>query len=187
MQAGQDDDFQQFLDMNGMDNMGDGMHFDFQDFHDGNGANNHLLSSQHRQTLDTAMSGTDTPDMLARSDPAGLHQMPAMTSAVAYQSIPATMIPPPTPTEAIVNTIDAQIQFLQQQKLQHQLHEQQAAMFAQQQHQRIVPPTPQSLELQAGTHHYYSSHTQSDHTPQQQPLDYRYQRVKEQQEVRPDP
>lgn len=183
MQTGQDDDFQQLFDLNGMDNMGDGMHFDFQDFNDGNGANNHLLSNQHRQTLDTAMSGTDTPDMLARSDPAGLHQMPAMTSAVAYQSIPATMIPPPTPTEAIVNTIDAQIQFLQQQKLQHQLHEQQAAMFAQQQHQRIVPPTPQSLELQAGTHHYYSSHTQSDHTPQQQPLDYRYQRVKEQQEM----
>ncbi|OIW34911.1 hypothetical protein CONLIGDRAFT_30882 [Coniochaeta ligniaria NRRL 30616] len=182
MQAGQDDDFQQFLDMNGMDNMGDGMQFDFQDFHDGNGANNHMLPNQHRQTLDTAMSGTDTPDMLARSDPTGLHQMPAITSGVSYQSIPATMIPPPTPTEAIVNTIDAQIQFLQQQKLQHQLQEQQAALFAQQQ-QRIVPPTPQSLELQAGTHHYYSNHSQADQTPQQQPLDYRYQRLKEQQEM----
>ncbi|KAB5551227.1 hypothetical protein GE09DRAFT_1190155 [Coniochaeta sp. 2T2.1] len=184
MQPGQEDDFQQFLDMNGMSNMGDGMQFDFgPDFHNGNGANNHMLPNQHqhRQPLDTAMSGTDTPDMLARADPSGLHQMPTMSSAVSYQSIPATMIPPPTPTEAIVNTIDAQIQFLQQQKLQHQLHEQQ--LFVQQHQQRIVPPTPQSLELQAGAHHYYPNAGPSDQTPQQQPLDYRYQRLKDQQEM----
>jgi hypothetical protein len=107
-----------------------------------------------------------------------------MTSGVAYQPIPATLIPPSTPTEALVNTIDAQIHFLQQQKLQHQqqqLQEQQAAIYAQQ--RRIIPPTPQSLEIQAGTHHYYSQHSQSDHTPQQQPLDYRYQRLKDQQDV----
>jgi hypothetical protein len=191
MQSSQDDDFQQFLDMNGMANMGDGMQFDFQDFHNVGGANSNMLPNQHRpSSLDTAMSGVDIPDMLARSEPGGLHQMPAMTSAVSYQSIPATMIPPPTPSEALVNTIDAQIQFLQQQKLQHQqqqLHQQQAALYAQQQQQqRIVPPTPQSLEIQAGANPFYSNHasqSHSDHTPQQQPLDYRYQRLKDQQDV----
>lgn len=177
MQASPADDFQQFLDMNGMADLGDGMQFDFPEFNNHSGANH-----MNRQALDTPMSGTDSPHMLARSDNTGLRQMPAMTSAVAYQSIPATMIPPPTPTEAIVNTIDAQIQFLQQQKLQHQLQEHQAALFAQQ--QRMVPPTPQSLELQAGTLNFYTNHAQHDHTPQQHPIDYRYQRVKDQQEVR---
>lgn len=175
MQSGQDDDFQQFLDMSGMANIGDSMQFDFQDFHNGNGANNHMLPNQHRPSLDTAMSGVDTPDMLATT---------AMTSGVSYQSIPAAMIPPPTPSDTLVNTIDAQIQFLQQQKLQHQQHqlqEQQAALFAQ--HQRNVPPTPQSLEIQAGTNHFYSNRSYNDQTPQQQPLDYRYQRLKEQQDV----
>ena len=179
MHSSPGDDFQQFLDMNGMADLGDGMQFDFPDFNNQNGAN-HILPNQNRHTLDTPMGGTDSPDMMARSDSAGLRQMPAMTSSGPYQSIPATMIPPPTPTEALVNTIDAQIQFLQQQKLSHQLQEHQAALFAQQ--QRNVPPTPRSLELQAGTQHYYTNH-QSEHTPQQHPLDYRYQRIKDQQEV----
>lgn len=183
----QDDDLQQFLDLNGMGNMDDSMQFDFQDFHNGNGADNHMLAHQHRPNLDTAMSGVDTPDMMSRSDSGGaFHQMPTMTSSMSFQSMPATMMPPPTPTEALVNTIDAQIQFLQQQKLQHQqqqLQEQQAALFAQQ--QRVVPPTPQSLEIQAGTDHFYPDHSRSDQTPQQQSLDYRYQQLKDHQDVSP--
>lgn len=192
--SGQDDDFQQFLDMSGMGDMADSMQFDFQDFHHGNGPDNHMLPNQQRPSLDTAMSGVDTPDMLSTSGSgAALHQVPAMTSTMAFQSIPATMMPPPTPTEAFVNTIDAQIQFLQQQKLQHQqqqklhqqqqLREQQAVLFAQQ--QRVVPPTPQSLEIQAGTDHYYSDRSRADQTPQQQSLDYRYQQLKDQQDVSP--
>jgi hypothetical protein len=195
MQPGPEDDFQQFLDMCGMANMTDNLQFEFQEFHNpngggggGGGGGGHMMQQQapHRQPADAPMSGTDTPDVLSRADPGAAlhHQMSPMTSAPSYQTVPTSMMPPPTPNEAIVDNIDAQIQFLQQQKLQHQqrqLAEQQAAFMAQQQ-SRMVPPTPQSLELQAGTGHFYSQ-PRPDHTPQQHPIDYRYQRVKDHQEV----
>lgn len=190
MQPGPDDDFQQFLDICGMANMTDSIQFEFQEFNNANnGAGAGHLAMQgapHRQPADSAMSGTDTPDVISRTDPGSLHhhQMSPMTTAPSYQTVPTSMMPPPTPNEAIVDNIDAQIQFLQQQKLQHQrrqLEEQQAAFLAQQQ-SRMVPPTPQSLELQAGATHFYSQ-PRPDHTPQQHPIDYRYQRVKDQQEV----
>ncbi|KAK0656387.1 helix-loop-helix DNA-binding domain-containing protein [Cercophora newfieldiana] len=175
-----DDDFQQFLDMNGMGNLNDSLNYDFQDFQATGNA--HILSSS-REQLDTPMSGTDAPIVLSQ-DSVLQHQLPTMTSAGPYQTIPTTMMPPPTPSEAIVNSLDAQIQFLQQQKMQHQrrqLEEQQAAFFAHQQN-RIVPPTPQSLEIPPGTNQYYSQPGSSDRQ-QHTPLDYRYQRTKDQQDM----
>ncbi|KAK0633533.1 helix-loop-helix DNA-binding domain-containing protein [Immersiella caudata] len=175
-----DDEFQQFLDMNGMGNLNDNLGYDFQDFQ--STSNAHMLPSS-REQLDTPMSGTDAPIVLTQ-EPVLQHQIPTMTSASSYQTIPTTMMPPPTPSEAIVNSLDAQIQFLQQQKMEHQrrqLEEQQVAFFTHQQNQ-IVPPTPQSLEIPAGTGRYYSQPGSSERQ-HNTPIDYRYQRSKDQQDM----
>jgi len=176
-----DDDFQQFLDMNGMGNMTDSLNYDFQEFQAATGSA-HMLQTSRAQ-LDTPMSCTDTAMLLSPSDTTLQHQMPAMTTAAPYQTVPTTMMPPPTPSEAIVNSIDAQIQFLQQQKMQHQqrqIEEQQAAFFARQQTQ-MVPPTPQSLEIPPTANQFFSQSGSADR--QQQPIDYRYQQAKDQQDV----
>ncbi|KAM7222237.1 Helix-loop-helix DNA-binding domain containing protein [Rhypophila decipiens] len=179
-----EDEFQQFLDMNNISAMGDGINYDFNEFH----------HSTANQQLDTPMSGTDAPMLLSRVDPALQQQMPPITTTSPYQAIPTTMmsattmIPPPTPTEAIVDSIDAQIQFLQRQKLEHQqrqLDEQRAAFFAYQQN-HMVPPTPQSLEIQAANAHFYSGPHQPEHHDQQQrqqAVEYRYPRLKDRQDM----
>ncbi|KAK3334815.1 phosphorus acquisition controlling protein [Neurospora tetraspora] len=208
-----DDDFHQFLDINDIG----ALDFDFHDFaadhhtahHAGHHAADHLLHSSGGEQLDTPMTGTDMSMILSPVDHAMLqhaqqqhqhqqHQMPTITTTAPYQNAPTALIQPSTPSDAIVNTIDAQIQFLQQQKLhaQHQqLQEQQAAFFANQQN-HIVPPTPQSLELTAGSsQNYYAQSTLSDQhhsgrqqqqQPQQQPqqaIDYRYTRIKDQHDM----
>ncbi len=177
-----EDDFQQFLDMNSMGNLTDSINYNFHDFQNQGGAQ--LLQPHAREQLDIPMSGTDAPILLSPAMPTMQHQMPAITSAASYQSIPATMMPPPSPSVAIVDSIDAQIQFLQQQKLRHQqrqIEEHQVAFFARQQ-TRMVPPTPQSLEIQAGANPFYSQSNSSEPQPQH-PIDYRYQRLKDQQDV----
>lgn len=177
MHHGPDDDFQQFLDMNNIGNLGDGLQFDF-DYQNQN--NVHLMQVTQRDPTDTPMSGTDGSVLMA----AAMHsQMPTMTTAPAHPSTPATMMAPNAPNDAI-SDIDAQIQFLQQQKLQEQqrqLEHRQAAFFAQQQ-SRMVPPTPQSLEIQAGNQQQF--YARPEHTPQQhQDLYDGYRRLKEQQDV----
>lgn len=188
MHHGADDDFQQFLDMNNMNsmgNLGDGLQFDF-DFQNPNGG--HLMQVQHRDALDTPMGGTEGSVLMSTA----MRQMPTMTTAPTNPSIPSAMMPanphPHAHTHAhgdAMSDIDAQIQFLQQQKIQQQqrqMEQQQVAFFAQQQ-SRMVPPTPQSLELQAGNHRFYAQPEQ--HTPQQQQeLFDNFHRMKEQQDVR---
>lgn len=175
MHHGADDDMQQFLDMNGMGGFGDGLQFDF-GFQNQDGGQQIM----QRETLDTPMSGTDASVLM----PTAMHtQVPTLTTAPMHPTIPSHMMPPQHgPGDAIAD-IDAQIQFLQQQKIQQQqrqIEQQQVAFFAQQQ-RRMVPPTPQSLEIQAGNQRYY---TQPDQTPrQQQDMFERYQRMKEQQDV----
>jgi hypothetical protein len=181
-----EDDFQQYLDMNGMGNIGDGIHYNFQDFQ--SSAGSQLLQTHARDQLDIPMSGTDAPILLSPAVTAMQHQMPTITSSGPYQTVPATMMPPPSPNEAIVDDIEAQIRFLQQQKLRHQqrqLEEQQVAFFTRQQ-SRMVPPTPQSLELQPNANHYYASQSGAAEQQQQQQhaIEYRYQRLKDQTDVR---
>lgn len=176
MHHGAEDDFQQFLDMNSMGTLGGGLQFDF-DFPNQSGG--HMMQVPHREALDTPMSGTDASVLMSTT----MHnQMPTMASAPAHPPMSSAMMPPHHHGDAI-SDIDAQIQFLQQQKLQQQqrqIEEQQAAFFTQQQ-RRMVPPTPQSLEIQAGSHQYY---TQPDQTPQQhQDMYDRFQRMKAQQDV----
>lgn len=185
-----DDDMHQFLDMNSMSGFPEGLQFDF-GFQAQNGAASHLLQ---RETLDTPMSGTDAAVIMATT----MHdQMPALTSAPLHAAIPSSLLPSqPAPGDAI-SEIDAQIQFLQAQKIQQQqrqleqqqqqheqqrrqLEQQQAAFFAQQQ-RRIVPATPQSLEMRAGDGPYTF---QPDHTPQHQVDIYEHFHMKEQIDVR---
>jgi hypothetical protein len=181
MQSGHDDVFQ-FLDMNGMDGLGDGLPFNFSDFN-GGGGGGHMTPDLSRDMLDTPMTGTETNMVMSRTD--GLHHdMSSIGSGVSFPSLPgATLMTSPASMGAIVNSIEAQIQFLQQQKLEHQQRElqaRQAAFLAQH-----IPPTPTSLELVPAAQHYYApSHSQAEHTPQHQALDYRYHQSQEQQEVR---
>lgn len=186
-QAGQDD-FQQFLDLGDMPNLGDGIQFDFQGFSAPNSATLMHNHSVH-DTMDTQMGGTDTPNAATGSNIGLPHQMPPMTSGPAIPTIPSQLLSSHHGnTSDAISDLDAQIQFLQHQKLQQQQRqleeqqrrfaEQQAAFFAQQ--QSMVPPTPRSLEIQAASQYY----TQGDQTPHHSHGMFdRYQRLKEHQDV----
>lgn len=174
-----EDDFQQFLDMNSIGNLGDGLQFDFQDFQNANGQPM-MSGPPPREPIDTPMTGTDGQVLLSQMDPAMHNQMP-MSSATSHPSITSTMLPPSHSPGDAISEIDAQIQYLQQQKLQQQqrqLEEQQAAYYVRQ--SRMVPPTPQSLEIQAGNNQYY---VPPDHTPHQHGMYESYQRLKDQHDV----
>lgn len=163
MTATADDDFHQFLDMSSMGNLGDGMQFDFQTFQD-NG-----LISQAQDPTDAIMAEADHNGLMS-----GGNHIPISTS-VGQPSIPAHMM---TPSSDAITSIDAQIQYLQQQKIQQQqrqLQEQQVAFFSN--HNHSVPPTPQSFEM-PNRGQFYS---QAEHMSQQGVFDRGYaQRIKEQ-------
>ncbi|KAF9879059.1 helix-loop-helix DNA-binding domain-containing protein [Colletotrichum karsti] len=170
---GHDDEFQQFLNMGGMGNMSDSMTFDFNDYQAGNGSS---IMQSGRDQLDTQMGGTDANMVMGDANSAMQQHLINMTTATAHPAIPTQMIPPPTPTDAITE-IDAQIQYLQQQRMQQQhrqIHEQHV-YYANQSH--AVPPTPQSLEMPPASNQFYPDQRQ---TPM---FDSRYQRMKEQQDM----
>lgn len=167
MASGHDDEFNQFLDMSGMNNM----QFDFQNFQGGN------------QPGDAIMSNSPISNMIARTDSMAEQSSAAiaMTTAQTHQGMTATHIMAPgAPGEAISN-IDAQIQYLQQQKFQQQqrqMHEQQQAAFFSNSNS-AVPPTPQSLEMAAGNAQFYSPVEQRDRNG----YDRNYNRSGEQNDV----
>ncbi|KAK5990702.1 Phosphorus acquisition-controlling protein [Cladobotryum mycophilum] len=152
MASTSEDDFHQFLDMSGMGNLGDGMQFDFQGFQDGSAQA--LMAAQQQQT-DAIMGNTDPSSMIPRTDALLQNHTPAMTTAAAHATIPAHMMASSAPTDTISN-IDAQIQYLQQQKFQQQQRQlqEQHAFFTH--HNHSVPPTPQSLEMTPGSGQFYS-------------------------------
>lgn len=163
-----EDDFQQFLDMGGMSNLGDGLQFDFQDFNSANGAS--MMHQPHGDSIDTPMSNSTVPTIMARNNMGPQSQMSPMTSAPNHQGISTQMMAPHHNPSDPLSQIDAQIQYLQAQRLQQQrrqlaeqqrqFHEQQAAFYAQQQQRNIVPPTPQSLEIQAANQ-FFVQHDQA--------------------------
>ncbi|KAM0564288.1 hypothetical protein ACHAPJ_000498 [Fusarium lateritium] len=166
MASAGDDDFHQFLDMSGMGSLGDGMHFDFQTFQDGSAQG---LMSQPRDAPDTIMTDSENPGLMSAAN-----TMP-MSTATGQPTIPAHMM---TPASDPISNIDAQIQYLQQQKFQQQqrqMQEQQAAFFHS--HNHSVPPTPQSLEM-PNSGQFYS---QAEQIPATGAYDRGYhQRMKEQ-------
>ncbi|KAF6803203.1 Phosphorus acquisition-controlling protein [Colletotrichum sojae] len=173
--SSQDEEFQQFLNMGGMTNLGDSMTFDFNDFQTANGPA--MMHQAAREQLDTQMGGTDPSMVMGNANSSMQAQLINMTTAAAHPAITTQMIPPPTPTDAITE-IDAQIQYLQQQRMQQQhrqIQEQHVAYYTNQSH--AVPPTPQSLEMPPASNQFYSDQRQ---TPM---FDSRYQRMKEQQDM----
>ncbi|KAI0446823.1 helix-loop-helix DNA-binding domain-containing protein [Xylaria telfairii] len=181
-----DDDFQQFFDI-GMSNS-ESMQFDFQAFNAQNGPS--LMQHGHRDTVDTPMSDANVSSIVAQNSMGVQDHVPAMTSAPGHSTILSQILPhQQTPNDAI-SEIDAQIQFLQHQRLQQQqrqleeqqrrLQEQQAALYAQQQQQQrnIVPPTPQSLEMQA-TSQFFASQEQARSSG----MFEGYRQIKEQQDM----
>ncbi|KAI0136570.1 phosphorus acquisition-controlling protein [Xylariales sp. AK1849] len=184
-----EDDFQQFLELGDMSTLGDALQFDFQGFGNLNGASIMHTHAAH-DGIDTQMSGTEVPGTGSRSHLGIQSQMPPMTSASVVPSIPSQICSPQRGNASnTISEIDAQIQFLQHQKIQQQhrqleeqqrrIEVQQAAFFAQQQ-RSIVPPTPQSLEMQAASQYY----THGDQTPHHSAGMFdTYHRLKEQQDM----
>ncbi|KAM0427483.1 hypothetical protein ACHAPT_007443 [Fusarium lateritium] len=159
-----DEDFHQFINMA---SLGDGMHFDFQGFPDGSGQ---ALMNQPRDPPDTIMTDTENPGLMSVAN-----SMP-MSTSTGQPTIPAHMM---TPASDPISNIDAQIQYLQQQKFQQQqrqMQEQQAAFFHN--HNHSVPPTPQSLEM-PNSGQFYS---QAEQVSQPGVYDRGYQRMKDQQD-----
>lgn len=161
MTAPSEDDFNQFLDMSGMANIPDGMHFDFQGFQDGAPASQSLMAHQ-RDPADSLMTDSESSSMMPRTGTLMQNETSPMTTSAAHNSVPAHMLPDPSSSD--ITSIDAQIQYLQQQKFhqqQRQLHEQRAAFFSTNHnhghsHSHSVPPTPQSIEMPPGSGQFYS-------------------------------
>ncbi|KAH7163081.1 hypothetical protein B0J13DRAFT_29348 [Dactylonectria estremocensis] len=162
-----EEDFGQFLDMSGMANLGDGMQFDFQGFQDNTA--HAMMNHQPRDAADTIMADSGNQGIMSSNN-----SLP-ITTAASQPTIPAHMM---TPNPDPISNIDAQIQYLQQQKFQQQqrqLQEQQAAFFSN--HNHSVPPTPQSIEM-PNRGHFYS---QAEQVSQPGVYDPGYhQRIKEQ-------
>lgn len=145
MSSGGDDEFHQFFDI-GMSGMGDSMQFDFQDFGSPNGQN--IIQQHQRDTVDTPMSNTNGSSIMSQNNMRV--QSHPMTSAQSVSTIASHIIPSQHAQSNSISEIDAQIQFLQHQRLQQQqrqleeqrrrLEEQQAAFYAQQ-HRNMVPST----------------------------------------------
>lgn len=147
-----------------MSNLGDGLQFDFQDF------NAPMHHQTHRDTIDTQMGGT-----APRSNMDIQNEMTPMTSGPVVPSVPSQIMPSQRAPGDTISQLDAQIQFLQ-----HQRHiEEQKRHFEEQQSlfRNMVPPTPQSLEMQANNQYYVQGGDQS------QGMFDRYQNLKEQQDM----
>ncbi|KKA26485.1 hypothetical protein TD95_004231 [Thielaviopsis punctulata] len=179
MQQASEDDFQQFLNMNSLGAMPDGLGFDFG------------MLPPSAEPIDTAMTGTEHQSVMPASTATGMtqSQMAAITTGPSHIPVPAQIMAPP-PND-VINEIDARIQYLQQQRLQQQQrqileHSQSHQQQQQQQHQPMssyfspnhVPPTPQSLELAAasGTPYFMSADAQ------QSVFESRFHQLKDQQQ-----
>lgn len=134
----------------GLSNLGDSLQYDFQDY--------------GQQNQDTTMQ----------------EQMPSMTTASNHATIPRVPVNRHSSNNESLVELDAQIQYLQHQRLQQQqrqMQEQQRNFYSQ---NRMIPPTPNSIEMHGATSQFYS---QSD--PQQQAIYERYRMQAKEQEVSP--
>jgi len=128
------DDFQQFLDMN----LGENLQFDFQEFQAQQDPQ--IIQPGNGESMDTAMSNVQ---QIIGHDTSMHEAIAAMTTTASYPAKPAHG----HPAENSLVELDAQIQYLQQQRQQQQqrqLQDQQRNYYAQ---QRMIPPTPNSVEM----------------------------------------
>ncbi|KAK2626544.1 hypothetical protein QTJ16_003719 [Diplocarpon rosae] len=157
------DDFQQFLDM-GMSGLSD-VQFDFQDFIQ-QGQGTPLMSQERGVAVDTVM---DHGQRMGQDSTMQEH-VPAMIIAPNHSSIHGPPLAHAHPPNESLSELDAQILYLQHQRYeqqQRQMQEQQRNFYAQ---SRMIPPTPNSVEMHGGNAHYI---TQPD--AQQQAVYERYQ------------
>ncbi|KAI0013442.1 helix-loop-helix DNA-binding domain-containing protein [Xylariaceae sp. FL0662B] len=171
-----------FIDMGGMSNMEDALHFDFQGFNATNPAS--MMHQAHHDTMDTPMTNSNISPIPSTADMGVRNQISSMTTAPNHPTIPSQMMSPHnTSNDAVsISEIDAQIEFLQHQRLQQQQrqleeHQQRFQFFAQQ-HGSIVPPTPQSIDMQAATQ-FFAQHNQAHSSG----MFDGYQPLKDQQEM----
>jgi hypothetical protein len=172
------DDFQQYLDL-GMGNLSDSINFDFP--YDGGQSNGQILQQEDGEAMDTRMDTAMDVDggPLGHKDTMMQGPMPPMTTASTHPTITGTILDHRQSSSNSLVELDAQIQFLQQQR-QHQerqLQEQQHRNFYASQN-CMVPPTPNSVEMHGANNQFYP---QSD--PQQQAMYERYQMRMKEQEV----
>lgn len=164
--AAPEDDFGQFLDMSGIDS---GMPFDFNSFQ----------TNGQREQQDALMADSTNAPMMPQGAPQQMmHNQTPMSSAGAQHHQNPQMMPTSAPGTDSISTLDAQIQYLQQQKFQQQqrqIHERNAYFT----HNHSVPPTPQSLEMPPGSGHFYTHE-------QLYERGFHQQRMKEQQDVSSD-
>jgi len=164
-------DFQGFLDLE-VNNLGDGLQFDFQDFNSQQNQAGQMLQQNEGESMDTRMDGPNGQDTAMQE------HMPSMTTATSHHTIPGTPITHGHPSSDSLVELDAQIQYLQHQRQQQQqrhIQEQQRNFYAQ---SRMIPPTPNSVEMHAGNPQFYP---QSD--PQQQAMYERFRMQAKEQEV----
>jgi hypothetical protein len=156
MAAAHEDDFGQFLDIS---SMGEGMQFDFNGFQDGTAQ---TMMARPREQPDAIMGDSTNPSML--SQPGNVMHNPQHNHTPMSQagsSHASQMLATSAPPSDSISTLDAQIQYLQQQKYQQQqrqLQEQRNAYYTT--HSHSVPPTPQSLEMPPNSRHFYSQQQQ---------------------------
>ncbi|KAB8302526.1 hypothetical protein EYC80_005916 [Monilinia laxa] len=150
------EDFQQFIDLN-MNNMADTLQFDF-DFNQQQSQNQQMMHQDGMGSMNVEMIGSH---QMGHNGTLQEH-MPSTTTASNHSAILGTpIINPHTSTDNMMD-FDAQIQYLKQQKRQLQLRqsqEQQRNFYAQ---SRMVPPTPNSMEIHGVNQHFY---TQAEQPP----------------------
>jgi hypothetical protein len=162
------DDFTQFFDAN----LGDTLQFDFQDFSPQHNQAGQLMHQNEGESMDTGMDGQLRPDTTMQE------HMPAITTATSHPAIPAAPLAHGHSSTNSLVELDAQIRYLQHQRQQQQqrnIQEQQRNFYAQ---SRVVPPTPNSVEMRGGSAQFFSH---SD--PQQQAIYERFRMQVKEQEV----
>lgn len=196
LSAPSQDDFQQFLDL-GINGMGDEVGFNFQDYapqqqqqQQQQQPQQPQQQQQHAQIM--RQRGVDSMGSAMGNEAAmmdlqkhGMMQnhMPITTSGAGMSSMtqPSPVITQNPAGDNSLVEIDAQIQYLQLQR------QQQQQRIVQEQHQnyyvphnnRVVPPTPTSIEMHSGERQLY----QQQHDPQQQAMFDSYQMRLREQEV----
>lgn len=128
-----------------------GLQFDF-DFNQQQSQDQQMMHQDGMDSMNTGMAGNHQVGL----DGSMHDHMSSMTTASSHSAILGTpVVHPHTSTESLTH-LDAQIQYLQQQKHEQQLRqsqEQQRNFYVQ---NRIIPPTPNSMEIHGANQHFYS-------------------------------
>ncbi|KAM3086563.1 hypothetical protein ACMFMG_000695 [Clarireedia jacksonii] len=153
------DDFQQFLDMT-MPNLGDTLQFDF-DFNQQQNQGTQIIHAENAETMIARMANTGG---IEHTGSMREHIPSLMTTSSQPVILGTTMAHAHSSAESLTD-IDAQIRYLQLQRLQQQqrqLQEQQRNYYTQ---NRIIPPTPNSMEMHGASQTQFCSQGDTQQPP----------------------